>query len=131
MLKKHIVQYSTGISILTMVFLGAGLLTFWQFNSFICINYFLYLILLFFASSLLFHFLLIYFFEKNPKKFIQMFLLLTVAKIFIYLTILVVFIFNNVAGIKCFLISFFTLYVGYTFYEVIMLTRQLKNSRAK
>lgn len=131
MFNKHTFKYSLGIILLTSFFVIIGLLLYGHLGSNFCLKYFLYLLLLFVLTNIIFHFFLIYNFEKRPKKFIQVYLLFTVAKILVYLTFLIVYIFKIYSGMKCFLVSFLVQYLGYTFYEVIMLSRFLKNRETK
>ena len=131
MLKKHIIQYSIGILLVSILFILVGVLSFKLFDNFNCSKNFLSLIFLFLPTSILFHFLLIFTVEKKPKKFVPTFLILTILKILIYLIVLVVFIFKITAGIKCFLLLFLIFYLGFTLYEVIMLSLFLKNSKTR
>lgn len=130
-MKKHIIQYTIGILSISLLFLLVGFLFIGLFGYLNCSKNFLSLIFMFLPTSLLFHFILVFMVEKKPKKFVSTFLILSVAKILIYLIVLVAFIFNISTGIKCFLILFLIFYLGYTLYEVIMLSHFLKNSRAK
>jgi len=129
MFNKHTPVYFLGIFLLAIAFIVVGLLIFKYFESTICLKHFLYVLCFFFLTNTVFHFFLIFLFEKKPNKFFQIFLLLTVAKILVYMTFLIVYILSIDNGIKCYLISFFIIYLGFTIYEVIMLREFLKNKK--
>ena len=131
MLKKHLIQYSVGILSISLLFFLIGILVSKLFNFPNCSRNFLYLVSLFLPTSLIFHIILVFTVEKKPRKFIPNFLILTIVKILIYMIVLVAFIFNVTIGIKCFLVLFLIYYLGYTLYEVIMLSLFLKNSKVK
>jgi hypothetical protein len=131
MLKKHIIQYTIGILSVSIVFILSGILSTKFFNYLNCSKNYLSLIFLFLPTSIIFHFILVFTVEKNPKKFVPTFLILTILKILIYLIVLVIFIFKITLGIKCFLVLFLLFYLGFTLYEVIMLSIFLKNSKTR
>lgn len=126
MLNKHTLKFLMGILIVTIFLIAIAIPIFKYFGFEICFKYFVLLSILFSVTNLIFYLFFIYFFEKNPNKFLQIFLFLTIVKMLVYLLILVVFIFKAISGIKCFLISFFILYLFYTFYEVVVLSKYLK-----
>jgi len=131
MFSKHTLKYFLGITLLTFAYLLIGIPFFLYFKSQICLINFISVLVFFLLSNLFFHSFLIIFIEKNPKKFLQIFLLLTISKILIYMIFLVVFLLNLKFGIKCYLVSFLLIYLGFTLYEVIMLSKFLKNIKTK
>lgn len=84
-------------------------------------------ILFFFIINVIIHKILIHNLEKNPKKFIMLFMSTTLAKLFLYLIALTLSIyflnFNKISII----IPFLLLYLIYTFYEVKILSSIAKN----
>jgi asparagine N-glycosylation enzyme membrane subunit Stt3 len=129
-MKFHFLKFVIGLFVLTLFVLFTAF-TLAKFSSnYDCWHNFIYLAILFSGVSAVFHFLLINTVEKNPKKFVNTFLIVTVSKILIYLIFLIVYIFNISSGMKCFLLSFIGFYLSYTIFEVVMLSRYLKNKRS-
>jgi hypothetical protein len=131
MFNKHTLIYFLGIILITVAFLTIGIPIFFYLKSQICLKYFISILGFFLAANLIFHSLLIFFFEKKPNKFFQIFLLFTVVKILIYMIFLVILLINLKYGIRCYLISFLLIYMGFTIYEVTMLSKFLKNKKTK
>lgn len=125
--KILVIKYLKNITLLTLIILLAGRIIFNIFGIENAVKHLYFLTGLFFVVSGLFHFLMVNFINKKPQKFIQVFLILTVAKIILYLSILVAYIFKMEGDIKSFLFTFLTLYLSYTAFEVVQLTKSLKN----
>lgn len=66
--------------------------------------------------------------DKNPKAFVQFFLGITVAVLFLHLMVLVGGILTNPAAGKRFAVGFLVLYVVYTFYIMAALVRFVRNA---
>ncbi len=47
------------------------------------------------------------------------------------MSFLIIFLLNVKDGVKCYLLSFLVIYLGFTIYEVIMLSGFLKNKKVK
>lgn len=124
---NHLKKYLVGIAILTFFFLGTGILISVNFSQVIILKYFVIQVIIFLFINSLFHVLLVRKLQKAPQKFNQMYLILLMAKILLYLTFLVTFIFTLNVGLKAFLISFLILYICYSIYETILLSRYVKN----
>jgi phosphatidylserine synthase len=60
---------------------------------------------------------------ESPKKFVNVYLINTTVKLLLYMVILMVYAMNYFTDAINFVISFFTLYVIYTIFEVIHLLR--------
>lgn len=60
---------------------------------------------------------------ESPKKFVNVYLTNTTVKLLLYMVILMVYAMNYFTDAINFVISFFTLYVIYTIFEVIHLLR--------
>lgn len=125
--KTLTINYLKNIVLLTLIILLLGRIIFKQFGIENAVSHLYFLTTLFFVVSGAFHFLLANFINKRPQKFIQIFLILTVIKILIYLSVLLVYIFKTENDLKSFLFTFLTLYLSYTAFEVIQLTKWLKN----
>lgn len=125
--KILIVKYIKNIVLLSLIILLAGRIIFNIFGIENAVRHLYFLTGLFFVVSGLFHFLMANYIKKRPQKFIQVFLILTVSKIILYLSILVAYIFKMEDDIKSFLFTFLTLYLSYTAFEVVQLTKWLKN----
>ena len=86
-----------------------------------------WLIFLFYAVTAIVHFILLRITVMNPRKFVGYFMLATFLKLFIYLIVIVVCVFNiNKEEILSFILSFFILYVIYTVFEVVSILSQTK-----
>jgi predicted neutral ceramidase superfamily lipid hydrolase len=131
MFKKHLLNFSVSLVALTIIIavIGYGLFSYLGLQ--ICKNYFIDLLLLFTLTTFAFHSIFLYIFTKNPSKFFPTFMISTVVKIFVYMIFLVIYIFTIKDSIKCFLVSFLLLYLLYTFFEVIILTRYTRNNNLK
>lgn len=128
---KHIKNYLVGIFILTLFFIVIGNLFKYTFPSILNFKHVLIQILIFFILNASTHFLLVKILEKSPKRFNHSYLILIMIRILLYLTFLVTFIFILKTGLKSFLISFLILYIGYSIYETIFLSRYVKNNGVK
>ena len=63
----------------------------------------------------------------NPRKFVGYFMLSTFLKLFVYLVVMVMYVFNVKEGILEFILAFFTLYIIYTVFEVVTILNQTKD----
>ena len=69
--------------------------------------------------------------NKHPKAFVQSFLAVTVAVLFLHILVLVGGVYVNIAGGKRFAVGFLILYVVYTIYLTASLVRFMKNPTGK
>lgn len=86
-----------------------------------------YLLILFYFISAIVHYILLKITTLNPRKFVGYFMLATVLKLMTYLIVVVVYVFNVKTGILSFILTFFTIYIVYTIFEVTMILRQTKD----
>jgi len=86
-----------------------------------------YLLILFYLISAIVHYILLKITTLNPRKFVGYFMLATALKLLTYLIVVVVYVFNVKTGILSFTLTFFTMYIVYTIFEVTMILRQTKD----
>lgn len=85
-----------------------------------------YLFLLFYVTGALVHYILLRITALNPRKFVSYFMLATFFKLMNYLIVIVVYILFVKEGILAFILSFFILYIIFTFFEVVTIVAQTK-----
>ena len=128
---NHTAKYLSGIFILTFTSIIIGYFVYKQLSLDAFYRYFICTVVLFFVTNIIFHFILVKSVEKKPIIFTNLYLILTISKILIYLVFLIVFVLNFSTGIKSFLLSFLVLYFAYTIFEVIILSKYVKKQGAK
>ena len=69
--------------------------------------------------------------NKHPKAFVQSFLAVTVAVLFLHILVLVGGVYVNISGGKRFAVGFLILYVVYTIYLTASFVRFMKNPTGK
>jgi phosphatidylglycerophosphate synthase len=94
------------------------------------LSIFPYLLLFFVFITNLFHGLLIRAGKKDMIKFSNKFMMYSGIKLFIYITVILVYIFMNKGDAAPFLLAFLVLYFVFTFMEVVSATRYFKNNSA-
>lgn len=67
--------------------------------------------------------------QQEPKKFVNVYLGVTTVKLMLYLAILLIYSFNFLHDAVNFIISFFVMYVIFTFFEVIQLVKASREAR--
>jgi len=85
-----------------------------------------YLFILFYVITAIVHYALLRITVLNPAKFVGYFMLATFLKLMNYLIVVVVYAFYVKEGILPFILSFFTLYIVYTVFEVATILAQTK-----
>jgi len=85
-----------------------------------------YLLILFYVATALVHYILLRITVLNPRKFVGYFMLATFIKLMSYMIVIVVYAFYVKEGILPFILSFFTLYIIYTVFEVAAILAQTK-----
>ncbi|MDD2412686.1 MAG: hypothetical protein RBS19_07940 [Bacteroidales bacterium] len=85
-----------------------------------------WILLLFITVSLAFHYFIIKFAVDKPKKFVNMFLGGTTAKLLIYLSTILIVIFTTKGSAKIFILNFAFSYLLFTFFELLIVLKQLK-----
>jgi hypothetical protein len=87
-----------------------------------------FLFFLFFATTLLVHYILLKGSEKRYSKFVNYYMLTTFLKLVFYMIIMVIYALLNKADAIAFIICFFILYMAYTIFEFIAFYRLNKKS---
>lgn len=128
---QHLFKYFAGTIILSIALLFTGWIINSSLHNILAFKYIIYIVSLFLVSSVLFHSIVVKATEKAALKFARYYLVSTIIKILIYLSFLIIFIIKLHEGIKFFLVTFLILYIIYTSWEVIILSKYLKNQRAK
>lgn len=77
----------------------------------------------FFATLVVFHFM-IRALEKRPAKFVNIFLVTTMLKLFAYMAVMVTYALLNRTEARPFIVAFFVLYIIYTIVEVATLLNE-------
>ena len=131
MTNLQIFNYLKSILLLGLLFILLGRIVLNYLGYGMAINHLYFLTAMFFVVSGSFHFILIRLTTIYPKRFVQVFLVLTVAKMLLYLSALLVYIFKMSAGIKIFLFIFLILYISFTIFEVSQLIKYLKNKESE
>ena len=85
-----------------------------------------YLFILFYVITAIVHYFLLRITVLNPRKFVGYFMLATFLKLMNYLIVVVVYAFYVKEGMLPFILSFFTLYIVYTVFEVVTILAQTK-----
>jgi len=85
-----------------------------------------YLLILFYVVTALVHYILLRITVLNPRKFVGYFMMATFVKLMSYMIVIVVYAFYVKEGILPFILSFFTLYIIYTVFEVAAILAQTK-----
>jgi len=85
----------------------------------------------FFAITILVLNFLIKSTTKKFNSFINRFMMATFLKLMVYMTVLIIYVFTNKPDAIPFILSFFILYVAYTFFEVIAMLKFTKTESKK
>ncbi len=91
------------------------------------LNIFPWLILFFLSSNSIIHYILTKAGKQRITKFSTFFMASTTAKLFLYLIFIVLYVLLNKENAVVFLITFFILYVLFTFFETFSLLNDLKS----
>lgn len=87
----------------------------------------LFIVLFFYISGLLFHFVIIKLTEKKVRFFSTYFMASTLIKIVLYSGIILLYILNYKADVKIFIVIFFITYIVFTVLEVISLQKFVRS----
>ena len=88
-----------------------------------------FLFIFFIAITLISTYILIRSSQKKFIRYLNVYLLTTVIKLFLYVAVMITYILLNMADIFPFAISFFILYLCYTIFEVVWLVSFSKTGR--
>lgn len=83
-----------------------------------------FMIVFFFAATLLVFYFMIRALEKRPAKFVNIFLVTTMLKLFAYMAAMVTYALLNREEARAFIVAFFILYIIYTIVEVASLLNE-------
>jgi len=87
----------------------------------------IFIVLFFYVSGLLFHFVLIRLTEKKVKSFTNYFMASTLIKLILYSAIILLYILNYKEDVKTFITVFFITYIVFTVLEVSSLQKFARN----
>ncbi len=89
-----------------------------------------FLFIFYYACSLLSFILLSRSLEARSNRFISVFMLTTAIKLFLFITVMIIYSFLNRKDAVAFLLNFFILYLVYTVFEVVQIISLTKSSSA-
>jgi len=126
-MKIALFDFLKKISITAFIMAGLLLLTI-LFIPQINLSYpYLFIVLFFYLSGLLFHYLILKLSLKNIKHFTNYFMGSVLIKLILYSAIIIWFLFNYIAQAKIFVAVFFANYLVFTILEVITLQKFVRS----
>jgi hypothetical protein len=128
---KYLTKYLTKLILLSGGLILGGLIFLKIFNQMIGFNHLIFLVSLFFIVNTIFHYFLILSSKEKSAIFIRVFMITTIIKILIYISILIIYILILKFGLKTFLLNFLITYFSFTIFEVFELSKILKNTSSK
>jgi hypothetical protein len=129
--RKYSTVYLVKQILISICLLIGGLIASKVFGHIVYFKHLVFLVSLFFIVNGLFHFILVRSSYERPVKFIRTFMIISVVKILIYISLLIIYILNLKFGLKFFLLSFLLTYLSFTIFEVLELSKILKNSNTE
>lgn len=87
-----------------------------------------YLLVLFYMVTALIHVVLLKITSLNPRRFVSYFMLATFAKLIIYFSAVLIYVFTVRENILSFILTFFIIYIFFTVFEVALILMQTKES---
>jgi len=87
----------------------------------------LFVVLFFYSSCLLFHFIIMKLAQKKVRMFTTYFMASTLIKIVLYSAVILLYIFNFKTDVKIFVVIFFITYIVFTVLEVISLQKFVRS----
>jgi hypothetical protein len=129
--KNYFTKYLIKIISISVILILSG---FFILKTFSCTESFVhltFLVVLFFFTNIIAHFLLINSTKSRPIKFFRVFIIISVIKILVYISVLIIYILSLNFGLKTFLVCFLITYLTFTAFEVIELSMFLKNTSTK
>jgi hypothetical protein len=85
------------------------------------------ILLLFFTTTAIIHYVLLKITVLNPRRFTSYFMLATFVKLVVYFIAVLVYLFNNRQDALPFIATFMIIYIIYTVFEVALILQQTKN----
>lgn len=128
---KYFVSYLLKIFGLSILLVSGGIILSKIFDKEIFLVNLISLIGFFLIINAVMHYLLIASSKAKPAKFVRVFMVVTFAKILVYLIFLVIYIVFLKIGLKAFLLCFVVTYLSFTIFEVLELSKILKNTNTK
>lgn len=125
---SHNLRYSAGLALLTIVTVFGGYFLFSQVLYSPMANIYPFLTFFVAGVTLGVHIIMVRAVKQRPQKFVNLFMLANTAKLFGYLTIMVIFALLKKDLAVPFVLSFFCLYVIYTFYDVTVSNNYFRKS---
>ena len=121
--KAIMIRFIKELVITTVILVGVGMVFFYNTPESYYSPAFPFLLAFFIIVSILvFHFMLKAV-EKRPAKFVSVFMLTTMLKLFAYMAVMITYALLIREDARAFIITFFVLYVVYTIVEVTSLLR--------
>lgn len=112
--------------ITTLVVVVASFILFYSLPAWYYPSVYPFLVGFFFITTLVVYHFMLKSLEARPARFINIFLLTTMLKLFAFMTVMVVYALLNREVARPFVISFFVLYIIYTSVEVVSLLKANK-----
>lgn len=128
---KYFTKYLTKIISISVILILSGFFILKTINHFDSFAHLTFLVGLFFITNVAAHYLLINSTKSRPIKFFRVFIIITVIKILVYISVLIIYILSLKNGLKSFLVCFLLTYMAYTAFEVLELSKFLKNNNTK
>lgn len=132
-LTKTYMRFLKTLALVTIIVVLAGILVFAIIPSWYYPPVFPYMMGFFVITTMGVYYLMLKALEKRPARFVNLFLLTTMLKLFVYLIFMVVYAILHREVAIPFIVSFFVLYLIYTMVEVICLlqvNRRLGHDKA-
>lgn len=124
--KAQALKYISNLAILSALILALGISILKFSGNETSLGHLYFLVSLFTATAILFHFGFLWLFGKYPKRFVPVFMLLTIVKLLLYISVVIIYVFKMEEGIKQFLIIFLGMYISFLIFEVLQLLSFLK-----
>jgi len=86
-----------------------------------------FLFFFFMAASLLSYYFMLKSLNSKFSKFVNTFLLITIVKLLLYVSVLIIYVLINRLDAVAFMLNFFILYLCYTIFEVVYILRYTGN----
>lgn len=90
-----------------------------------------FILLFFMAHTLLFHRMATKVIEKNLRRFTNFYMISTIARLFLFLVIMILYGILNPKDAKYFIVCFFVFYALFTFFELYHILPQLRQNQPK
>lgn len=130
-MKNELKKFSLRLFILTIILALAGLL----FSQFLPADMMSpawpFLIIFFFLFTLALFYVTLKSVQSRFSRFVNYYMLMTVGKLFFFLALIVVYVLMNRQDAWTFVLTFFILYLVYTFFELVYFLRFIESGKNK